>query len=772
MSFRFPIGSVTLVLVLLSGNLAAQTEFADTLSSEKLYELSLEALENKGWKRAREAMKKWLEREEATAEVLVMLGKAQLNLKDEKDAEKSFKKALEKDEQNMDALLGLCEVYLIRNKEKNMLNTLEQIGELEPESRKLLYYRALAADRFELEEYGESYFWDTLEGLVKTAPDEMGTLNILCDAYINDRFLERGILFLTEMQDLHGERSEIMFQLARIYTHTGDEDLARDLFAQIEEAGIDNLTPRQRVMMAQELFTLENDNLACEAYFSAARVMDDNLALEMFQDLRDLTTSDQRREFELTPTGRKGIFLISFWGRKDPTPTTVRNERLVEHYRRLRYVRKEYYSALRPGYDERGRVYIKHGEPDQKTSLSGNWAIRDNISWLYSKNRSNPLMYHFVSRVNYYRMAYSLEEALIPDIESEMSMGGRNVEELFRSRAEIHPKYDQLANEVHNFQGGSFEYARRTYLQDLFHDELLLTERGFTEGEVTETYEHEFEEEPMNFYYFPVSLKGPDTLSALGVYFGLPTDQIKVPDPFGTVEVPVELEVVLYDSWWQEVQRTTVSKTYRVPNFIPSRDAMIPDLLSMQIAPGYYHMAARLKQTRTNLMQIYKSNFYVDSYRSEDSLSLSDLILATSVVEDNQPSKFNLRGHRITPLPSSSFKSDMPVYVYYELYNLVPDSTGTKHIKVDYLVSSSSRDLSTARRIINTLGRFIGVRNEVGKVVTTFEHDISRPGNIDPIYISIDASAYVDGQYNLLVTTEDMVSGQVSTKDVTFIISK
>ncbi len=761
-------------LLLLFGvsGLRAQTEFADTLSGAQFYELAEEAIENKGWERAREALKKWMKTEEPSLESWLYLGKAHLFLKDEKDAEEAFKEALDKDKNNMEALEGLCEVYLIREKEKQMLKVLERIEKLTPDSRKLTYYKALAADRFELKKYDENYFWDTLEELVRSDPEDARTLEVLCDAYINDRFLERGILFLTEMQDLHGERSEYLFQLARIYTHTGDEDLASDMFRQVEDAGIQNLTPRQLVMMSQELFALEEDNLASEVYFSAARQMDDNLALEMFQDLRDLTTSDQRREFKLTPTGHKGIFLIRFWGRKDPTPTTIKNERLVEHYRRLRYVRKEYYSPLRPGYDERGRVYIKHGEPDQKTSLSGNWAIRDNMSWLYSKNRSNPLMYHFIARNNYYRMAYSLEEALIPDIESEMKMGGRNVEELFRSRAEIHSKYDQLANEIHNFQGGSFEQARRTYLQDLFHDEMLITERGFTEGEVTETYEHEFEEEPMNFYYFPVSLKGPDTLSAVGVYFGLPTDQIRVPDPFGTVEVPVELEVVLYDMWWEEVARTTQTKTYRVPNFMPSRDKMVPDLLALQVKPGYYHMAARLKQTKPNLMQIYQSNFSVDNYQAADSLHLSDLILAANISEGAPPGKFTLRGHGLAPLPSSSFQSDMPVYVYYELYNLQPDSTGSKHIKAEYLVSSSSRDLSTARRIINTLGRFVGVRNEVGKVVTTFENDIDREGNVDPVYISLDASSYPGGQYNLRITVEDLVSGQSSTKDVTFIVSK
>ena len=244
-----------------------------------------------------------------------------------------------------------------------------------------------------------------------------------------------------------------------------------------------------------------------------------------------------------------------------------------------------------------------------------------------------------------------------------------------------------------------------------------------------------------------------------------------MPDPFGTVEVPVELEVVLYDMWWQEVARANTSKTYRVPEFMPSRDSMIPDLMSMQVKPGFYHMATRLKQVKPNLMQIYKSNFSVSGYQAPDSLYVSDLLLATNIVESATPGKFNLRGYQISPLPSSSFKSAMPIYVYYELYNLQPDTTGTKHIKVDYLVSSSNRDLSTARRLIQALGRFIGVRNEVGKVVTTFEQDISGQGPVDPTYISIDASSYPAGQYNLLVTVEDQVSGQISTKDVTFIVS-
>jgi hypothetical protein len=192
----------------------------------------------------------------------------------------------------------------------------------------------------------------------------------------------------------------------------------------------------------------------------------------------------------------------------------------------------------------------------------------------------------------------------------------------------------------------------------------------------------------------------------------------------------------------------------------------------MNLSPGNYHLAVRMKQTKSNLMQIYKSNFFVNSYRSPDTLYLSDLILATNVVEDNNPGKFNIRGYKISPMPSASFKKDQQIFVYYELYNLLPDKEGSKHIRIEYIISYAGGSLSVAQKIISTLGRFIGVRNEVGKVVTTFERDLDRAGKVDPSYISIDPSEYLPGNYNLMISVEDTVSNRRAAKDVTFLISK
>ena len=59
--------------------------------------------------------------------------------------------------------------------------------------------------------------------------------------------------------------------------------------------------------------------------------------------------------------------LRRFWIERDPTPTTPRNERLEEHWRRIVYAREHFvYADLPPlGTDERGHVYVRYGEPER-----------------------------------------------------------------------------------------------------------------------------------------------------------------------------------------------------------------------------------------------------------------------------------------------------------------------------------------------------------------------------------------------------------------------
>ena len=64
------------------------------------------------------------------------------------------------------------------------------------------------------------------------------------------------------------------------------------------------------------------------------------------------------------------LAIKQFWIERDPTPTTVLNERLLEHWSRVAYARENhvYSSNSAFGTDDRGTVYVKYGPPAQATA--------------------------------------------------------------------------------------------------------------------------------------------------------------------------------------------------------------------------------------------------------------------------------------------------------------------------------------------------------------------------------------------------------------------
>ena len=58
--------------------------------------------------------------------------------------------------------------------------------------------------------------------------------------------------------------------------------------------------------------------------------------------------------------------ITEFWLRRDPTPGTTTNEVRQEFFRRVRLANRSFTFMRQQGWrTDRGRVYIKHGEPDE-----------------------------------------------------------------------------------------------------------------------------------------------------------------------------------------------------------------------------------------------------------------------------------------------------------------------------------------------------------------------------------------------------------------------
>jgi len=71
-----------------------------------------------------------------------------------------------------------------------------------------------------------------------------------------------------------------------------------------------------------------------------------------------------------------GDRLLRWWRQRDPLPATRRNERMLEHLRRVAYARQEFAceeEACQPaGWDDRGDVHVRFGPPARRESVTYN----------------------------------------------------------------------------------------------------------------------------------------------------------------------------------------------------------------------------------------------------------------------------------------------------------------------------------------------------------------------------------------------------------------
>jgi len=86
------------------------------------------------------------------------------------------------------------------------------------------------------------------------------------------------------------------------------------------------------------------------------------------QDLMDeaslFLSVDQLADFRRMTPGEREKFLQDFWAAHDPTPGTARNELRDEFQRRIAYATKNFTFFGKGMLSDRGRIYIKYGEPD------------------------------------------------------------------------------------------------------------------------------------------------------------------------------------------------------------------------------------------------------------------------------------------------------------------------------------------------------------------------------------------------------------------------
>ena len=514
-----------------------------------------------------------------------------------------------------------------------------------------------------------------------------------------------------------------------------------------------------------------------------------------WHDVRPIVSPATDDEFRSLPLAEKPGYLRSYWQTLADASFVSVDERLAEHYRRLRHVYESYrlelperrhYGATnayvppwQTGFDDRGIIYLRHGEPDDVATYSGP-EVEQNLSWKYEQADGDPLIFHFMADedIDDFKLVRSLRDIVIQDSRKmsahtkidpnagatqRIAGAGRGVQDPYDARIE--------AGELRDLQD---LYSSRGHLDPLYDraatalDPLLLQDEegrvaeDVTLGTKTVSYEPAPVGDPLPYPVHAVPFKEPGGGASVAFYYALPTTQVTIlPRQGGGSEVDYRYQLVVNDADEAETAaRQEQEIRIATPGEIPRQaGAMLPGVRSVSVGPGSYQYGLKVTDLNSGRSGIVQGSVAVGDFTGGE-LSMSGVVLAHDVRPADGPGAF-VRWNRVKvlPLPSRVFRRQQPVFVYYEVYGLDADDDGSARYRTTYTLESRSPDRNVVAQFFSSVGDLLGGGEEKGSI--TYSFDRSDPTASDPLleYVSLDVSDSAPGEYTLVVTVEDAVSG-------------
>ncbi len=251
------------------------------------------------------------------------------------------------------------------------------------------------------------------------------------------------------VREAHGGQREarLLLALGRVQREMSDT-AARATFLAMVQSGEDRgvgLVELGRTKL------LAGDLSGASDYLEGLTSDDPGAVAEARNDFRTIATDAELADFDLRRGYARAEMVRRFWTTRDKVELHAEGSRLAEHLRRLAVVRQEFVFTGADGVerpDDRGRVFIRHGEPDDRASFSIP-GVDPNESWSYRRGGTD-MMLHFSARApRDFRLIESVLD--VADVRSTVSFGspagvpnpGPSGDQLLRSRSALAPLYRQ-----------------------------------------------------------------------------------------------------------------------------------------------------------------------------------------------------------------------------------------------------------------------------------------------------------------------------------------
>jgi len=500
----------------------------------------------------------------------------------------------------------------------------------------------------------------------------------------------------------------------------------------------------------------DSTKAASDAYWQAVDSIQSGVDAQfLFEDAKYVFKDSELEEFDGLLVSGKRSFFHTFWLKRELVPAAPVSFRVVEHYRRLAKAERDYwfdsvrshvnnpdrlnylsfprFYKLNHEFNDKGLIYIRHGEPDESVRTAGQ-QVPTNESWLYYEREDRPkLIFHFIIA----RFATGNNWRLAPSIANRAMLADR----LGWDHSITRVYYANSANE-----------ASSTLIQ-MAQESSAIVETAMSSDYHTWSRDIKSVDTP----YQLANFRANDGKTRLVVYVGVAVDDLQANDKNSDEPPSIEAGSALLSSSFQ------VQEKYLAEMSLSDSSRIYDDYLlntyGYTVEPAAYHLSFYVREPDQS--KIGGENFTTEVTRFDrQTLDLSDLVLSYQIEPSVANDPFTEGDLRLVPNPARKYKTSEPIFLYYEIYNLERDESGSTSYEIENEIIQLKRKKSALKKIFGGLGG--------GKKKKSVSFKDSRIGRDEMTqeHISFDVNNFQSGEYELRVKVTDRVSGREQKKAV------
>ncbi len=409
---------------------------------------------------------------------------------------------------------------------------------------------------------------------------------------------------------------------------------------------------------------------------------------------------------QLVDDAEKEAFIEQFWQRRDPTPTTPRNEFKEEHYRRLEYADQNFREGVSGRRTDRGRVYVLHGEPDRIDTMSPDRMTEpDTQIWTYF---SIPTARYFKGR-----MVVVFQSNLgttVQDMRLGESRTGAERAQQNRNRGGV-PMTDFIRNTVRyrmvaagppgavNSRGldvpsaGIGEYAH--YVEDLLRSPGELLDEQDEESRRRLASREDLRQQirtRISYDHLPVFMSAQDFYSDGGALVNLswqvPLREISFQEDGDQLRGKLDLMAQITDSSGELVDEFFKSLELAYPRKEwEERSATDFHYLNhFSVPPGAYRVTSAVRDVHSGNLGTAAREVECRDL-AEETVALSGLVLSSRLAPAEESASGRELVHqqwKIVPESDGQFSSSDQLVLFFKVYNAQPDADGQPDVVVTY----------------------------------------------------------------------------------------